>query len=145
MGTRICRLEHARTGGEDGPSLADYVTEARALDAWLAQRGLTPHEALAAGLEGPGGLRWTSVELQARAEEDVTAWRWGRLLEDATHAEQRAEQFLSPGYGHIAAGLRADAARYRTEAAEVLARLAAWGVTADEAARRFAEDERNKP
>ena len=74
---RVRRLEHARASGEGEPSLADYLAEARALDAWLAERGLTPHEALAAGLEGPPGLRWTSLELEARAEEDVAAWRWG--------------------------------------------------------------------
>src|SRR4051794_14104473 len=113
---RIRRLEASAPAKGAEPTLEAYLAEARTLDAWLAQRGLTPHQALAAQLDGPPGLRWASVALVEQAEEDLTVWQWASDVEAAAHCEARAGEFTPPGYQHIAEQFRADAARWRARA-----------------------------
>jgi hypothetical protein len=116
---RVRRLEDARRAAAD--DLGAPLDGLDGVRAWLAagMPGLAP--------ETPGPLRGVLAT--------VLAHRLGRAVATAADCEQRA---ALPGYEGFADQLRAGAGRSRAEAAVLLGRLEALGIT--EAGRRAAVD-----
>ena len=76
---RLARLERSTRRTPSGFSLEQFTLEAQEMRRWLTKRGLTPENALAAGLTGPAGLRFVTLEKIVQVQRDVEEWRRKRF------------------------------------------------------------------
>jgi hypothetical protein len=119
---------------DDEPTLQDTIEEIRRCEKWLEEQGY-PHDAhgaIAAGLRTPKEWRVYTLEIMAKADEQLAAWHWFVAWRHIAEKRQRiADPRFASAREHdseVLDNLTKEAHQWRTK-------LQGWGIDLEAALR----------